>query len=54
MRARLTGRVGKVRERVPAGCASCRRWPLVRYWMDGDPEAPTVCEACGREWHGLT
>jgi len=54
VRARLTGRVAKVRVVVPTGCAACRAWPLVRYLMDGDPEPPTTCGRCGREWHGLT
>ena len=54
MSTALTGRVARVRAVVPAGCAACRGWPLVRYLMDGEPEPPTICEACGREWHGLT
>ena len=54
MRAGLTGRVAKVRAVVPEGCRSCRSWPLVRFVVDGEPKSPTVCGACGREWHGLT
>lgn len=46
--------MARVRSVVPAGCAACREWPHVRFLREGDPEPPTVCSACGREWHGLT
>ncbi len=54
MRAGLTGRVAKLRAAVPEGCRDCRAWPKVRFLREGDPEPPSVCAACGREWHGLT
>lgn len=54
MRAGLTERVAKVRAVVPEGCAVCRAWPRVRFLMEGEPEPPKCCPACGRAWHGLT
>jgi len=54
MRAGLTGRVAKVRAVVPEGCAVCRGWPRVRFPREGEPEPATLCNTCGREWHGLT
>lgn len=54
MRAGLTGRVARARAIVPEGCAACRAWPRVRFLHEGEAEPPTVCEACGREWYGLT
>ena len=54
MRAGLTGRVAQVRAVISEECAACRAWPRVWLLRDGDPEPPTVCEACGGSWHGLT
>lgn len=47
----------QVRLQQPAlkeGSHSRQSWPHVRFLREGDPEPPTACEACGREWHGLT
>jgi len=46
--------VARVWAVVPEGCRACRDWPVVRFLVEGDPEPPTVCTSCGREWHGLT
>jgi len=42
-------RIVKLEDRVPRGCAVCRRWsPVVLVDRSGDRSRPAACPACGR------
>ena len=44
----LARRLGKLEERRPVGCPTCRQWGGVLFVGDDGPVRPKRCPDCGR------